>query len=838
MAAATFRANSGGAQYTSSTTGTWNADSSYTGSSTTYSNTNTIANTADPKLYQSERWGSSFGYSVPVANGSYTLNLYFAEIFYTSTGKRVFNVAAQGKTVLSNFDIVAAAGGANRAVVKSIPVTVTNGVLSVNLTSVVGDAKISAVELVAVASTPPVTTSSASFRANSGGAQYTSSTTGTWKADSSYTGNGWGYSNSNTIANTADQKLYQSERTGSSFGYSIPLVNGSYTLNLYFAEIFYSSTGQRVFNVAAQGKTVLGNFDIVAAAGGANRAIVKSIPVTVTNGVLSVNLTGVVASPKISAIEVVGAGSAPPPPPPVPTPVTVTLSPIANSSAVSGVIYQQATTSSPVDSVLFYVDGSLVNTATTSPYYLGGTTNGQPNGYSTASLSPGLHTLQAIATVGSTTYASSTLSFTVAPPSPTGSLYPIPFSSQYIGPSRSVTQTTSQVMDAVGAPGSPSNPNLSNWSPVTWASPQAASNFTNQMVAWYLANGIQPTINANDTRRVQVYSGVTYGPSYAPRDGIDKDAADNKLLPNESDWPHLRVPSSAFGYGGNPMPYPVMPATAAGQPGWWYYVGSASEPLRDVWNHTLSYGNTTQQFTSVYGLVGKIRYTIPSNYVPVYRQSGDNAAIIAGPQSNGVGAMTELYHALEGGGSYAGTIGTQYNNGLQSYPYKLEDGSSSASKEKYAAKLITSQDAAKVASGEIKFFDHPIGFAVYQHFFAVVPASQSRDMGMGSKASTGWGWLPYGGRVRLMLSDDEIDALTSNLMARAIAKTFNRYGGVAMDGTGWDQQQVSIRASVLTSELTPFGGESAVNSELNNLFNTSQVKQNWALVIPPMWPTK
>jgi hypothetical protein len=325
MAAPIFRANSGGSQYTSSTTGTWNADSGYSSGSQVYGNSNAIANTADPTLYQSERWNNSFGYSVPVANGSYTLNLYFAEIYYTKSGQRIFNVAAQGQTVLSNFDIVAAAGGANRAIVKSFPVTVTNGVLSVNFTGVVGNAKISAIELVAATSIPPVTTSGATFRANSGGSQYASSTTGTWNADSSYSSGSQVYGNSNTITNTADPKLYQSERWNNSFGYSVPVANGSYTLNLYFAEIYYTKSGQRVFNVTAQGQTVLSNFDIVAAAGGANRAIVKSFPVTVTNGVLSVNFTGVVGNAKISAVELV-AGTSAAPPLPTTTGVTFTQS--------------------------------------------------------------------------------------------------------------------------------------------------------------------------------------------------------------------------------------------------------------------------------------------------------------------------------------------------------------------------------------------------------------------------------------------------------------------------------------------------------------------------------
>ena len=43
---------------------------------------------------------------------------------------------------------------------------------------------------------------------------------------------------------------------------------GSYNVRLDFAEIFFASPGQRVFNVAINGAAVLKNFDIVATTGG------------------------------------------------------------------------------------------------------------------------------------------------------------------------------------------------------------------------------------------------------------------------------------------------------------------------------------------------------------------------------------------------------------------------------------------------------------------------------------------------------------------------------------------------------------------------------------------
>ena len=71
-------------------------------------------------------------FTVPA--GSYQVTLKFAETYFTSgaaSGQRVFNVAINGTTVLTNFDIKAAAGGANIAVDRTF--TVTAGAGSNNL---------------------------------------------------------------------------------------------------------------------------------------------------------------------------------------------------------------------------------------------------------------------------------------------------------------------------------------------------------------------------------------------------------------------------------------------------------------------------------------------------------------------------------------------------------------------------------------------------------------------------------------------------------------------------------------------------------------------------------
>jgi hypothetical protein len=142
------RVNSGGGQYISFNSGIWSGDSYYSGGSTYSVGTRTIANTSDPTLYLSERYsGTSFSYTLPASNGSYTLNLHFAEVYYTSAGQRLFNVSINGAPSLTNFDILATAGGANKALIESFPVTVSNGQVTISFQNVKGGAKVSAIEL-------------------------------------------------------------------------------------------------------------------------------------------------------------------------------------------------------------------------------------------------------------------------------------------------------------------------------------------------------------------------------------------------------------------------------------------------------------------------------------------------------------------------------------------------------------------------------------------------------------------------------------------------------------------------------------------------------------------
>lgn len=290
--------NSGG-----SAAGNFAADTDYNGGATAATsstiNTSKVSNPAPQAVYQSERYGSST-YTVPGLNAgaSYTVRLHFAEFYWTQTGQRIFNVSINGKTVLSNFDIIAAAGGPNIAIAQQFPGTAdSSGHMAIQFTTVKDNAKISGIEIMQPASQ--------SVSVNAGG-----NAEGAFAADKDYSG---GTSSSTTAAistagvtNPAPQAVYQTERFGN-FTYTIPgfAAGSAHTVRLHFAEFYWTQTGQRIFNVKINGTTVLSNFDIVAAAGGPDKAIVEQFPATAnSSGQIVVQFTTVKDNAKLSGLEI------------------------------------------------------------------------------------------------------------------------------------------------------------------------------------------------------------------------------------------------------------------------------------------------------------------------------------------------------------------------------------------------------------------------------------------------------------------------------------------------------------------------------------------------------
>ncbi|MDZ8056324.1 MAG: malectin domain-containing carbohydrate-binding protein [Aulosira sp. ZfuVER01] len=418
-----IRINAGGGAYKDSNGIDWLADQFFIGGNL-YSTTSAIANTNSDPLYQNERWLKNLSYAIPVTDGDYTVNLKFAELYFTSSGQRVFDVSAENQLFIDNLDIFAQAGSNNTALDKSFNVKVADGTLNLDFLASVNNATVTAIEVIPITPTPtasvvvqqtagstavteggntdsyslvlssaptsnvtialdagnqlsfdkttltftptnwntaqtvtvtavndtavegtqtvnithtvsssdpkynnlavgnlPVTITDndtapaptgKAIRINVGGGAYTDSLGNVWQADQYFVGGNL-YSTTAAIANTVDDPLYQSERWLNNLSYAIPVANGKYNVNLKFAELYFTGSGQRVFDVSAENQLFIDNLDIFAQAGSNNTALDKSFTVDVNDGTLNLNFLASANNAKIAAIEVIPVTTTPTP---------------------------------------------------------------------------------------------------------------------------------------------------------------------------------------------------------------------------------------------------------------------------------------------------------------------------------------------------------------------------------------------------------------------------------------------------------------------------------------------------------------------------------------------
>jgi len=118
-----------------------------------------IAPAALPDIFQNAREaanGQAINLAFPLSNGSYTVELFFAEIESVVAGERLFNVVVEGAIMLQNYDVAAdrtkiedtttdtdgrllvSPAGINTATVKKFEVVVSDGQLNVDLNDVGG----------------------------------------------------------------------------------------------------------------------------------------------------------------------------------------------------------------------------------------------------------------------------------------------------------------------------------------------------------------------------------------------------------------------------------------------------------------------------------------------------------------------------------------------------------------------------------------------------------------------------------------------------------------------------------------------------------------------------
>ena len=164
------RINVGGtAIYTDAQGNDWELDGAFlTGNSEVQFKTFDVAGTAEDPLFLEYRFanddagqpGTPFGYSIPVTGtGPYTVKLYFIEPYFGipggnganlgAAGNRVFNVDIEGgQAALSNYDLNAQATPGTLITETFSDISVTDGNLTIDFTSITNNAIISAIEVI------------------------------------------------------------------------------------------------------------------------------------------------------------------------------------------------------------------------------------------------------------------------------------------------------------------------------------------------------------------------------------------------------------------------------------------------------------------------------------------------------------------------------------------------------------------------------------------------------------------------------------------------------------------------------------------------------------------
>ena len=311
-----------------------------------------VAGTEDDLVFATARQGMD-AFTVNLPNGAYDLTLHFAEVAgATSAGQRVANIFVEGVHAIDSLDVYARVGPSNALSLLVPSVVVTDAQLKMVFVAKTGSPRLSGLSVSASAlapsGTPPPTPTlrpASVINANIGGNGLVGADGAIWLADRPFDPSaGWGYIDDGganvidrrtgnlwlDIAGTDDDGVFATARNGVD-RYDFTLAPGVYSVDFLFTETDFTvgAPGHRLFDVIAQGVTVLDDFDILATAGGYQRAVMATVDaVSVTGGTLTIrflNASGTVDEPGLGLdrrSEISGISIRPftPPPPPTATP--------------------------------------------------------------------------------------------------------------------------------------------------------------------------------------------------------------------------------------------------------------------------------------------------------------------------------------------------------------------------------------------------------------------------------------------------------------------------------------------------------------------------------------
>lgn len=136
----------------------WVADTGWTGVTTAAgTDTETESPTAPLAVCQTCRKGETFTYAIDVPDGTYAVQLHFAELLATEAETNIFDVLINGVAALTDYDIFAAAGDKDIAAAEGVEnIVVADGDgITIEFTKSVGLAQINGIEIFTQPEPPP-----------------------------------------------------------------------------------------------------------------------------------------------------------------------------------------------------------------------------------------------------------------------------------------------------------------------------------------------------------------------------------------------------------------------------------------------------------------------------------------------------------------------------------------------------------------------------------------------------------------------------------------------------------------------------------------------------------
>ncbi len=251
----------------------WASDAYFVGGNAVRSQVQHIWRTQDQSFYRTSRQGD-FRYDLPLKKGIYELRLHFAENYYGpdnvgsgGEGSRTINVVANGKPLLTDFDVVADAGSATADVKVFTNISpAADGYLHLAFSSSQnGSAMLSAIEIL-----PGIRGGIRPVRILARSSPYYSNDSHWWSPDNYFRG-GQLATNSEPVRGTDDPELFESARWGN-FSYAIPVTPGKYEVKLYFSalnrrNLTDATAVEQIFSVFCNGRSILDNFNLQERAG-------------------------------------------------------------------------------------------------------------------------------------------------------------------------------------------------------------------------------------------------------------------------------------------------------------------------------------------------------------------------------------------------------------------------------------------------------------------------------------------------------------------------------------------------------------------------------------------